>query len=107
MDNSSLGSNGGWWCDRATQAGERRLRARLATAQAAIGALNAHRRGKRRYREVTPLRQAVDAVLSQYQVEGLLTVTVAETVRERPVRLWAAAGDRAGPTHLQRDCRRG
>jgi transposase len=80
-------------------AGECRLRDRLAKAQAAIEALNAPRRGKRRYREATPLRQAVDAVLSQYQVEGLLTVTVAETVRERPVRRY---GQRPATVRVQR-----
>jgi transposase len=47
-----------------TQAAERALRKRLAKAQVALAALNERRRGKKRFREVEPLRQAAEAILA-------------------------------------------
>jgi transposase len=68
------------------QAGERGLRVRLAKAQAAIAALNERRQGKRRRADVPSLRQAVDAILAQYHVPGLLQVRDEEHAEERPLR---------------------
>lgn len=68
------------------QAAERALRKRLAKAQAALTRLNERRRGKKRFTEVEPLRQAVEAILERYQVQGLLRLSYQESVHERPVR---------------------
>lgn len=68
------------------QAAERALRKRLAKAQVALTRLNERRRGKKRFTEVEPLRQAVEAILERYQVQGLLRLSYQESVHERPVR---------------------
>ena len=68
------------------QAAEAALRGRLAKAQATLAALNARGRGKRRFPAVEPLRQATEAVLHQYRVQGLLRVHYEEKVYERCVR---------------------
>jgi transposase len=68
------------------QAGERRRRARLAKAQAAVTALNERRRGQRRCPDPTALREAVDAMLARYQVQGLLPGRDEEAWREPPRR---------------------
>lgn len=78
------------------QAAERALRARLAKAQAALAALTPSRRGKKRFKEGEPLRQAAEAILERYQVGGLLRVSVQESVQQRPVR-----GYRGQPARLQ------
>jgi transposase len=49
------------------------LQTRLAKAQAEVQALNAHRRGKKIYREVSALRQKVQTILKRHRVSGLLT----------------------------------
>jgi transposase len=84
------------------QAGERGLRARLAKAQAAVGALNERRRGKRRLTQLPALREAVDAMLVRYQVQGLLQVRYAESVGERPLRRY---GSRPATMQVERDLR--
>jgi transposase len=68
------------------QAAEAALRGRLANAQATLAALNERGRGKRRFPAVEPLRQATEAVLHQYRVQGLLRVHYEEKVYERCVR---------------------
>ena len=68
------------------QTAERALRKRLAKAQAALTRLNERRRGKKRFTEVAPLRQAVKAILERYQAQGLLRLSYQESVYERPVR---------------------
>ena len=68
------------------QAGERGLRARLAKAQAAVTALNERRRGRRRCADPSALREAVDAILARYRVQGLLQVRYKEQLWERPLR---------------------
>jgi transposase len=68
------------------QAAEAALRGRLAKAQATLAALNARGRGKRRFPAVEPLRQATEAVLHQYRVQGLLRVRYEGQVHERCVR---------------------
>ena len=65
---------------------EQALRHRLAQAQAALADLTARGRGKRRPADGTAVQQAVDAILTQYQVADLLPVTVHEQVQDRPVR---------------------
>jgi transposase len=54
--------------------GERALRARLATAQAAVAACNARGRGQRRFTERPALQAEVEAILERYRVQGLLAV---------------------------------
>jgi transposase len=68
------------------QAAERGLRHRLAKAQAALAALNERGRGKKRYQDVESLRQAVEAIVKRYQVQGLLQLGYLTQRRERPVR---------------------
>lgn len=68
------------------QAGERKLRERLSAAEAALGALAAPRRGRPRLRDRAALDAAVTAVLTDYQVADVLTVTITEQWQERAVR---------------------
>jgi transposase len=82
------------------QAGERGLRARLARAQAAVTALNERRRGKRRCTDPTALREAADAMLARYQVQGLLQVRDEEAVREHPLRRY---GRRPATVRVERE----
>jgi transposase len=72
------------------QAGERALRARLTKAQAAIAPLNERRQGKRRVTELSTLREAVDAILARYHVQGLLHVRPEEHLWERPLRRYGS-----------------
>jgi transposase len=68
------------------QAGERGLRARLAKAQAAVTALNEQRQGQRRCADPSVLREAVDAMLARYRVQGLLHIRDQEQLWQRPLR---------------------
>lgn len=68
------------------QAAERGLRGRLAKAQTALAALNDRGRGKKRYRDVESLRQAVEAIVKRYRVQGLLQLGYLTQRRECPVR---------------------
>jgi transposase len=81
------------------RAGEAALRERLAKAQADIVALNARRRGKKRFQEVAPLRQAVEAIVERYGVQGLLALSYQEVVQERPVRRYR---DRPASVRVER-----
>jgi transposase len=82
------------------QAAERGLRARLAKAQAAIAALNARRRGKRRATGRTALQEAVAAIVARYDVQGLLQVGYEDQGRQRPVRRY---GDRPATVRAEED----
>jgi transposase len=62
------------------------LQRRLEQATAAIRALNVRKRGKVRYTDRAGLQVAVEALLQQYAVAGLLTVQYHEQVQERRVR---------------------
>ena len=62
------------------------LQARLAKAQVALGEMNEHKQGKKRYHDVASLQQAVQAILKQHRVEDLLTVLIEDQVEERWVR---------------------
>ncbi len=80
------------------QAAERGLRARLANAQAAVTALNERRRGQRRCPDPPALREAVDAILARYRVQGLVHVRYTERFWERPLRRY---GDRNTTVRLE------
>ncbi len=67
-------------------AAEAAVRERLRKAQTALEALNDRRRGKRRFRDRETLRQAAEAVMAKYGVQGLLCIQYQEAVRERLVR---------------------
>jgi transposase len=82
------------------QAGERGLQARLAKAQAAIVALNARRRGKRRVTELPALQAAVAAILARSRLQGLLQVRYTAQEHWQPVRRY---GDRPARLRLERD----
>lgn len=82
------------------QAGERGLRARLVQAQAALAALNDHRRGKRRMTELPALQAAVAAILARYHVQGLLQVRYTAQERWQSVRRY---GDQPARLRLERD----
>jgi transposase len=87
---------------RQARAGEAALRVRLAKAQAALEGLNERKQGLRRFPAAEPLRQAAEAIVRQYRVEGLLQVQVEETVQERAVRRY---GRRPGRVQVQRAVR--
>ncbi len=71
------------------EAQQRGLGQRLAHAEAALCALTpARSRGHRQFTAPAPLRTAVEHVLTQYQVQGLLTVRLHEEVVRRPVRAY-------------------
>lgn len=68
------------------RAAEAALRVRLEKAQNALLALNERGRGKKRFPDETSLRQAAEAIVAHYQVQGLLCLRYEEEVKERPVR---------------------
>jgi transposase len=80
------------------QAAQEALQARLSKAQSALGQLNEHKQGKKRYSDGSSLQQAAQGILKEYRVEGLLTVTIDEQVKERTVR---AYGDR--PAEIRKE----
>lgn len=82
------------------QATEKALRTRLAKAQAALAALNERRRGKKRFTEVEDLRQAGEAIATQYRVQGLLRLSYQEVIHERPVRRYR---DRPATVQVERE----
>ena len=84
------------------RAAERALRARLTKAQAAPAALNERQRGKKRFREMEPLRRAAEAILERYRVQGLLQLSCREIVHERPVRCY---GGRPAGVRVEREVR--
>jgi len=75
---------------------QRGLHQRLERAEAALRALTPPRgRGQRQFTEPEPLRAEVEQLLTQYRVQGLLTVRLQREVERRPVR---AYGDQ--PAHV-------
>jgi len=70
------------------QAATDALQARLAKAQVALGEMNEHKQGKKRYHDVASVQQAVRTLLKQHRVEDLLTVRIEEQVEERWVRAY-------------------
>jgi transposase len=84
------------------QAGERALRARLAQAQTALASLTTRRQGKPRCTELTTVREATEAILARYRVQGLLRLHYEEHVDERPVRRYGA---RPATVRVEREVR--
>jgi len=76
------------------------LRERLDKAQAALEALNERKQGKRHFTEVEPLRQAAEAIVRQYRIEGLLNLSFTEQIQERNVRPY---GDRPAEVRIERE----
>src|SRR2546425_4977363 len=73
---------------RQAQAAEKALRARVATAMAAVEALNQRGRGKRRFEEVSTLRPAVVAIVQRYGVEAFLWLRYSQHATPRAVRAY-------------------
>lgn len=84
------------------QAAEAVLHARLAKAQDALAALNQRGRGRKRFTDVEPLRQAAEAIAERHQVHGLLRLSYEESVRERPVRRYR---ERPATVRVEREIR--
>ena len=68
------------------RAGETALRTRLAQAQTALADLQTRRQGKPRWTELSAVREAAEAIVARYRVQGLLRLHYEEHVCERPVR---------------------
>jgi transposase len=73
---------------RQAQAAEKALRARVATAMAAVEALNQRGRGKRRFEDVSTLRQAVEAIVQRAGVEAFLWLRYTQHATPRTVRAY-------------------
>jgi transposase len=78
------------------------LHKRLAKARAALTALNERKRGKKRLQDVTSARQAAEAIMLRYKVQGLLRVDYEEITHERQVRRYR---DRPARVEVTRDIR--
>jgi len=79
------------------------LQERLTKAQAELVLLNQseHQRGKKVLRQVSEVREVVEAIVHRYRVDGLLEVQYQErVVSERPVRRYR---DRAADTRVERE----
>jgi len=76
------------------QAGERGLETRLASAQQQIAPLTLRGKGRRPPENAVEARKAVDAILSRYQVTGLLHVSITEQTQKRLVRGYRGKPDR-------------
>jgi hypothetical protein len=83
---------------RQAQASERALRTRVATAMAAVEALHQCGRGKKRFEEVSALRQAVVTIVQRYGVEQFLWLRYRQHTTPRVVRAY-----RGRPTRLEED----
>jgi transposase len=66
------------------------LHQRLARAETAIAELTAAKQGKTPFADRAALQQAAEALLKRHAVEGLLTLTYAETRQVRQVRKYGA-----------------
>jgi transposase len=84
------------------QAGETALHARLAQAQTALASLTTRRQGKPRCTELTTVREAAEAILARYRVQGLLRLHYEAHVDERPVRRYGA---RPATVRVEREVR--
>ena len=80
------------------KAAEAGLNRRLQKAQEALQDLTQRRQGKPVFSEVETLRQAAQAVLQRYDLEGLLRVRITQRVQARPLRKYAG---RPAQTRLQ------
>jgi len=78
----------------------RGLHQRLERAEAALHALTPPRgRGQRQFTEPEPLRAEVEALLTQYHVQGLLTVRLKREVEQRQVRAYGTQPARVTEQH--------
>ena len=84
------------------RAGEAALRTRLAQAQTALADLQTRRQGKPRCMEVRAMREAAEAILARYRVQGLLRLHYEAHVCERPVRRY---GSRPATVRVEREVR--
>src|SRR5438552_1820985 len=83
---------------RQAQASERALRARVAKAVAAVEALNQCGRGKKRFEEVSALRQTVVTIVQRYGVEEFLWLRYRQHATPRVVRAY-----RGRPARIEED----
>jgi transposase len=82
------------------KAAVRSLHKRLAQAQLELRALTPPRgRGQRQFTDATELQAAVDAILTRYDVTGLLTVTLQRETEQRTVRAYRTAPLRSEERH--------
>uniref|UniRef100_UPI003750F0D0 IS1634 family transposase n=1 Tax=Armatimonas sp. TaxID=1872638 RepID=UPI003750F0D0 len=72
--------------DAFAHAAERGLQTRLASAQSKISQLSDRGRGKRFPKDSLSAQEAVNAIVSHYKLDGLLIVTISETLQENSVR---------------------
>jgi transposase len=84
------------------RAGEAALRTRLAQAQTALADLQTRRQGKPRCTELPAVREAAEAILARYRVEGLRRLHDEEHVCERSVRRYGA---RPATVRVEREVR--
>src|SRR5262245_1140010 len=84
------------------RAGEAALHTRLAQAQTALADLQTRRQGKPRCTELPAVREAAEAILARYRVQGLLRLHYEEHVCERPVRRY---GVRPATVRVEREVR--
>ena len=62
------------------------LHARLSRAESALTVLSERRRGKEHLTEIEQIRQAVEAIMRKYDVEGLFDLSYIERIEQRSVR---------------------
>jgi transposase len=87
--------------DQFAAAQQRGLQQRLEHAEAALRVLTPPRgRGQRQFADAEALRQASQAILAKYRVEGLLTVRLHHEVERRQVRAYGAR-----PAHVAEQSR--
>jgi transposase len=65
---------------------ERAVRQRLATAQQEIATLTVRRQGKKRFTQAADLQAAAEQIVATQRVTGLVNVSVATQITERPQR---------------------
>jgi transposase len=73
---------------RQAKAAEASLHARVAKAQARVEALNQRGRGRKRFEEMTELRQAATAIVQRHHVENFLWLRYDQQSTSRPVRAY-------------------
>jgi transposase len=72
----------------AMRAGQTSVQERLHKAEHALAQLSTRRQGKARLRERAQVEEAIQALLKQFRVEGLLVVEIHEHMEERQVRAY-------------------
>jgi len=73
---------------RHAEAAAAALRARVAKVQAQVEALNLRGRGRKRFDEIAPLRQAVNEIVQRHRVEDFLWLRYDQHTTTRPVRAY-------------------